>query len=211
MTEVVDGTKTRKLVLQAAFGALVGAAVTYLFFELGEGAVDLDDPVRVTAAASGIVYALIGLFVAVGALVPGAGAKFLNVEDADELVEERAKIGPGALGCLLMGLLLIVLALMPGGLSRDAAAGVSAVCFAGLAAIHFWMRGRVDEFNQSLSREASALAMHCSLVFLGGWAALAHLGYVEWIAPLGLLTAFAILELGAIFWVVGKRGLLVPR
>ena len=211
MTKVVDGTKTRKLVLQAAFGAVVGAAVTYLFFELGEGAVDLDDPVRVAAAASGIVYALIGLFVAVGALVPGAGAKFLNVEDADELVEERAKIGPAALGCFLMGMLLVALALTPGGLSRDVAVSVSTVCFAGLVALHFWTRGRVDEFNQSLSREASALAMHISLVFLGGWAALAHLGYVEWIAPLALLTAFAVLELGAIFWVVGKRGLLVPR
>jgi hypothetical protein len=31
------------------------------------------------------------------------------------------------------------------------------------------------------------------------------------IAPIGLLAGFALLELGSIFWVVGKRGLLVPR
>jgi hypothetical protein len=77
--------------------------------------------------------------------------------------------------------------------------------------VGWWVRGKIDEFNQRLGIEASAQAMHVSLLLFGGWAALAHVGYVQWITPLGLLAGFALLELGSIFWVVGKRGLLVPR
>ena len=216
MNQVMDGPKTRKLILQTLSGAVVGALVTYFFLKTASNAADFDEPSRLAAVAAGIIYVLMGAIVGIGAMLPGAGAKFLNVEDADEIVEERAKIGPGAIGCLLVGVLLIALALTPGGdhpgaLSRDAAAYVAAASFAALLVLSMWMRGRVDEFNRSLSMESSALAMHVSLLLFGGWAALAHLGYIEWIAPLGLLAGFALLQLAAIFWVVGRRGLLMPR
>ena len=118
--------------------------------------------------------------------------------------------------CLLAGILLIALSLTPGGdfagaFSRDVAAAIAAISFAGLLAVSFWMRGRTDEFSRALGTEASALAMHVCTLLIGGWAALAHLGYVGWIAPLGLLAAFSIAQLGAIFWVIGKRGMLAPR
>ena len=96
-------------------------------------------------------------------------------------------------------------------MSQDAAIGIAAACVAGLLGVGWWVRGRVDEFNRQLGVESSALAMHVSLLLFGGWAALAHAGYVQMIAPIGLLAGFALLELGSIFWVVGKRGLLVPR
>jgi len=216
MSQVMDGAKTRKLLLQGLSGAVAGALVTYFAFEYSDNVADLDDPSRLAAMAVGIVYALMGLFVAIGSLVPGAGAKFLNVEDAAEIVEERSKFAPGAAACGLMGILLIALALTPGGdlpgaLTRDAAAIVAAAAFAGLVVVSIWMHGRLDEFNRSLGMEASALAFELWLLLFGGWAALAHLGYVEWIQPLGLLAGFAILQLGATFWVIGRRGLLVPR
>src|SRR5688572_16403851 len=153
--------------------------------------------IRRAAAATGIIYTLMGLFVGVGALAPGAGAKFLNVEDADEILAERKSIGPGAVGCLLIGLLLMALALTPGGgqpgaLSPDAAIGIAAACVVGLLAVGWWVRGRVDEFNRQLGVESSALAMHVSLLLFGGWAALAHAGCVQMIAPIGLLAGFAL-------------------
>ena len=216
MNQVLDGAKTRKLVLQTLSGAVVGAVVTYFALEMGGGAADLEDSARLAAVAAGIVYALMGAFVGFGAIVPGAGAKFLNVEDADEIVEERGKFTPAAIACVLTGALLIALALTPGGdqpgaLTRDMAALVAVAAFASLVVLGLWMRGQIDEFNRSLSTESSALALHVSLLLFGGWAALAHLGYVEWIAPLGLLAAYAMIQLAATFWVVGRRGLLMPR
>lgn len=216
MNQVLRGPKTRKLLLQTISGAVVGAAVTFFFLEYVGSAADIHDPGRLTAIGAGIIYVLMGAFVGIGALAPGAGARFLNVEDAQEIVEERSKIGPGAMVCILVGVLLIALALTPGGdfpglLSPGPAALVAAACFAGVIALGFRMRRRVDEFNRALSIEATAVAMHICVVLFGGWAALAHLGYVSWIAPLGLLGGFALIELAAIFFIVGKRGMLMPR
>ncbi len=216
MTRVMERKTAQKLIMQTLTGAVFGAAGTFLFLKFGGKVADFDDPARLAAAATGIIYTLMGLFVGLGTLAPGAGAKFLNVEDADEILAERKSIGPGAVGCLLIGLLLIALALTPGGgqpgaLSQEAAIGIAVACVAGLLGVGWWVRGRVDEFNRQLGVESSALAMHVSLLLFGGWAALAHAGYVQMIAPIGLLAGFALLELGSIFWVVGKRGLLIPR
>ena len=206
MNQALDGAKTRKLLVQTFSGAVVGAAVSYFFFSFGKGVADFDDPSRLAAAGAGIIYVLMGLIVGLGTLMPGAGAKFLNVEDADEIVEERAKIGPGAFVCLLTGVLLIALSLtpsgeLPGAVSRDVAAWIAAGAFAVLIAVSLRLHSRMDELNQSLGREASALAMNVSVLIFGGWAALAHLGYVGWIEPLGLLAGFALVQLASIFWV----------
>ena len=216
MNQVVAGSKTRKLLLQTFSGAIVGAGVTFLFLQYAEASANIHDPGRLTAIAAGIIYILMGGFVGLGTLVPGAGAKFLNVQDAEEIVEERSKFGPGAIVCILVGVLLLALALtpdgeFPGALSVQAAGWVAAASFVALCVLGVWMRKGIDEFNRALSMEASALAMHISVFLFGGWAALAHLGHVEWIAPLGLLGGFALIELVAIFFIVGKRGMLTPR
>ena len=216
MTRVMQKKTTQKLIVQTLTGAAFGAAGTFLFLQYGGKVADFEDPSRLAAAAAGIIYVLMGLFVGIGALIPGAGAKFLNVEDTDEILAERKSIGPGAIGALLIGLMLMALALTPGGdkrgaLSPDTALAIAAACLAGLLAVGWWIRGKVDEFNRQMGVESSAMAMNASLLLFGGWAALAHVGYVQWITPLGLLAGFALLELGAIFWVVGKRGMLVPR
>ena len=216
MTRVMERKTAKKLIVQTLSGAAFGAAGTFLFLQYGGKVADFEDPSRLAAAATGIIYVLMGLFVGIGALVPGAGAKFLNVEDADEILAERKSIGPGAIGALLIGLLLMALALTPGGgqpgaLSPETALAIAAACLAGVLAVGWWVRGKVDEFNRQMGVESSAIAMNASLLLFGGWAALAHVGYVQWITPLGLLAGFALLELGAIFWVVGKRGMLTPR
>lgn len=216
MTRVMERKTAKKLIVQTLSGAAFGAAGTFLFLQYGGKVADFEDPSRLAAAATGIIYVLMGLFVGIGALAPGAGAKFLNVEDADEILAERKSIGPGAIGALLIGLLLMALALTPGGglpgaLSPDIALAIAAACLAGVLAVGWWVRGTVDEFNRQMGVESSAIAMNASLLLFGGWAALAHVGYVQWITPLGLLAGFALLELAAIFWVVGKRGMLTPR
>jgi hypothetical protein len=216
MNQVMDGSKTRKLIVQLLGGAVVGALVTFFFLRTGSRIADFDDPARLAAVAAGIIYLLMGGIVAIGAMLPGAGAKFLNVEDAAEIVEERGKLWPSALVCILAGVMLLALAMTPGGdlpgaLSRDAAAAVAAAAFAALVVASLWMRGRIDEFNRSLGTESAAMALYLSFLLFGGWGALSHLGYVEWVAPLGVLAGFALLQLLAMFWVIGRRGLLMPR
>ena len=216
MNQVMDGPKTRKLIVQLLGGAVVGALVTFFFLRSGSRIADFDDPARLAGVAAGIIYLLMGGIVAIGAMLPAAGAKFLNVEDAAEIVEERGKLWPSALVCILAGVMLLALAMTPGGdlpgaLSRDAAAAVAAAAFAALVVASLWMRGRIDEFNRSLGNESAAMALHLSFLLFGGWGALSHLGYVEWVAPLGVLAGFALLQLLAMFWVVGRRGLLMPR
>ena len=216
MNQVMGGAKVRKLIVQLVTGAVVGAAVTFFFLNSAEEVADFKDPARLSAVAAGIIYILMGGIVAIGAMAPGAGAKFLNVEDAAEIVEERGKLWPSALVCILAGVMLLALALTPGGdlpgvVSRDVAAYIAAASFAALIVVSLWMRGRIDEFNRSLGTESAAMALYLSFLLFGGWGALAHLGYVEWIAPLGALAGFALLQLAAMFWVVGRRGLLMPR
>ena len=53
--------------------------------------------------------------------------------------------------------------------------------------------------------------MQATLVIFGGWAALAHIGLVTWLGPLGLVSGIALLQLIALFWIGGKRGLMVPE
>ena len=216
MNQVMDGVKTRKLIVQLVSGAIVGALFTFFFLETADKVVDFQDPARLSAVAAGIIYILMGGIVAVGAIMPGAGAKFLNVEDAAEIVEERGKLWPSAIVCMLVGIMLLALALTPGGglpgaVSPGVAGYIAAASFAALIVVSLWMRGKIDEFSRSLGTESAAMALYLSTLLFGGWGALAHLGYVEWIAPLGVLAGFALLQLLAMFWVIGRRGLLMPR
>ncbi|QNP42948.1 hypothetical protein H9L15_13160 [Sphingomonas daechungensis] len=68
-----------------------------------------------------------------------------------------------------------------------------------------------DELTWQLTREASAYGFYATLVLFGGWAALAHLGYVPWISPLAFVSLLIILQLLTAFIAVGRRGMLMPR
>jgi hypothetical protein len=216
MNSAVENSQIKKLLARMLGGLLVGGAVTGLAIFLLKPVVDLDDPSRMVAVVAGLIYALMGLIVGLGSLAPGLGANFLNVENAEEIVEERHSFGPSAIVCLLIGVFFFALALGPtansaGFLSSEAAATIAGVSFFVLTAISIWMARRMDELNRALGVESSALAMNVSILLFGGWAALAQLGYVDWIAPLVLLSGLALVQLATIFWVVGKRGMLMPR
>ena len=223
MTQPVPAAATaarptwRKPAIQMILGALTGAAVTYaLLTAVGRSGFDLDDPARVVALAAGIVFALMGLFVALGVVAPGPGAHLLNVEDADELREQRRPLWRGSIIMLLVGTVMLALALAAvegssGIIGRDAAGYLVAACIAGIAILSYAGRNDQDELMRAVAREASALAMHLTLILFGLWAALAHLGRLAWIEPLGLLAGLLVIELGAIMWVSARKGLLRPR
>ena len=211
MNAAVQNKKLRTGIARMFAGALVGGIATFLFLEfVGERFMDLDDgPVMLTVMA-GLIYALIGLSVAFGVIAPRAGARFLNVEDAEELREEGPKLKIGAAASVLMGAFLLVLGLSSSGsLGREPALILLTLCLAGAIVLTLIGRNRTDELTRQISFEASALTLQLALLATAAWAALAQLDYVEWISPLGLLSGLALLQLLAVFVVSARKGLLL--
>jgi len=66
-----------------------------------------------------------------------------------------------------------------------------------------------DQLARALSRETGSIAFHLILAAGGGWAMLAHLGFVPAPAALDWLTMFVLLMFVAAFIAAGRRNLLV--
>lgn len=212
MSATMDARKMRIMIWRMLAGAVVGAVGSLLFFKfIGEPNMNLKDPSVLAAAACGIVYLLIGLMVAFGVAAPKTGAHFLNVEDADELREDRHKIGTSSVACILIGILVLVLAMAGGGIGSQVALVIAAACLVGIVAVTVAGAKRYDELTRQLGLEASAYGFYATLVLLGGWAALAHLGFVAWISPLAFVALLITLQLLTAFVAVGRRGMLMPR
>ncbi len=215
MTGTVARPNWKKLIIQTLSGAFVGAASTSAVL-LAWDDLGSSDPAQLLAVVTGLIYALMGLVVGVGAFAPSAGVHFLNCEDAEELLDQRVILGLSSAACIVIGLLFFVLALVPAGgasslFGRDVAAALAAACLIALIILTRLTSRRADELTRLLSLEASTLAMQVSFLMLGGWAALAHLGFAEWGSPLALVSAMACIMLLAVFWVTAKRGLMIPR
>ena len=210
MSAMVERNKLRVMLWRMLGGAIVGAAGTGLFIAfVGEPHMKLDDPGVLLAVVSGLSYVLIGLIVALGLASPTAGAKFLNVEDAEEIREESPKLWMSVVCCVLIGILLLALPMAGELISNQAALFIVTACLLGITVTGVISAKRYDELTRQLSIEASAWAFYATLVFGGGWAALAHLGYAAWFSPLAFLAALPLLLLVTIFVVAGKRGMLM--
>jgi len=210
MNTTAESDKLRTMLWRMLGGAVVGAAGTGVFLVfVGEPNMDLKDPGIMLAIVSGLSYVLIGLIVGVGLASPKAGAKFLNVEDAEEIREETPKLWMSAICCVLIGTFLLALAMAGGLLGNEAALAIAGACLIGMLVIGAMSAKRCDELTRQLSLEASAWSFYAMLLFAGGWAALAHLGYVAWISPLAFASALPLLLLVAIFVIAGKRGMLM--
>ena len=216
-TAAPAASKTRKLLTQVIFGAIAGGAVTFLTLNAIEGSgFDLDDPSRVLALLVGLVFAIMGLFVGLGAAMPGPGSRLLNVEDEGELRELRRPLWRSAAVVLLMGAMMLVLALAgasdwPGLISPKAALVAVAGCILGTALLSYFGRNDNDELMRSIAREGAAWGMYACLAIFTVWGSLAHLGYAPWITPLGMVSALLAIMLLAIFAACGVRGVLLPR
>lgn len=205
---------TKVQLMRMMAGMLFGAVAAALFLTFAGKHLELGDGGTMLAVVAGLSYGLMGLGVLVGAVAPRTGARFLNVEDEDEIREQRRSLAPSAAACILIGLFLLLLAVSPGleaALGREALALIAGGILAGTVLTTLATNKRTDELTRQISLEASALALHVALVVLGGWAALAQLGFVEWMTPLALIAGLALLELFAIFAISAKRGLMRPR
>lgn len=204
----------RKLLIPALIGAAAGAGASagmmYFIDSSAVGGLDLSATI---AALVGAIYVVIGAGITFGTANPQLGARFLNVEDADELREQKKMLGLSGIAMLLWGGALVALALAaPGGPVPSGAA--LAIGLGGLVigtAMSVLIYRECDELMTAVNLEAGALSSGLLFVVVGGWAVCAHLGYAAAPAPLDLLTLFYVLLLLASFIAVGRRGMLAIR
>jgi len=214
MTNDTPAPNWRKFASSALVGAAVGAGGMIGLVTLHErGTFGELDASGMIACITGLVFVLIGAQVVLGIAWPGLGRKFLNVEDAEELLEQRRVLGYAAAAMLAWGAILIVVALGgPGGTVAPAAALTVALCLvAGCVLLSVLMWRHMDELMRDMSRQCGNLSFYLLLAVGGLWATLAQLGYAAAPAPLDWLTMFTALTLLASFVAVGLRGMLVPR
>lgn len=204
--------KWRKLGASLLIGALVGFAGASLLGEsIRAGALGTLGVSQVAALGVAMVYLLMGLVVALGAAAPRVGSAFLNVEDADELREERASILPSGISCSAMAAGLAALALSgPEGLISPAVAlGVFGLTLLVATWLSLGVVRRADELMRQVMRDGAAASFNLTFAVLGGWAALAHLGFTGGLAMLDVVSLFYALMLVGNFWVIGRRGMLM--
>jgi cytochrome bd-type quinol oxidase subunit 2 len=214
MTAATKKSVIVKQGLRMLAGAVCGAVGVIAFMEAGgKASLDSDDPGVIVAIITGLSYALMGLAVGLGALAPRQGAVFLNVEDEEEIREQRQSLLPSAASCILIGVFLLILALAPvgGGGELTLWAAAAAACLVAMVAIALSMRKRTDELMRQISLESSALTLYVALTVLSVWGMLAHLGLAPWLTPLTLIAGLAALQLVLIFWVVQRKGLMAVR
>lgn len=206
--------KTRKTIFALLIGGVAGflgaLGISALIDSGALGALGLSREIALLIA---MVYLITGVAVGFGLVNPKLGSKFLNVEDADELREQRVMLGYSTVGIIALGGALAIAALaaptgpVPAGIALAAIIVLFAVCW---FATKRQMR-HMDELMQSVSLATGSMAFYLMLLIGGGWALLAHLGYVGGPEALDWLSMFAALLLLAAFIVCGKRGMLTMR
>lgn len=216
MSATWSKTDVRRLAGQVAFGFLFGMAATAFVLGLGRAYLPMSNPAAMFASLTGLIYLLMGLLVGVGAAAPKAGARFLNVEDADELNEQRSMLIYGGAACILFGLFFLLLALSAEGPARELLTKeVAAIAAVTCAIVGVWTgiksTARSDELMRQVSLEGSVLALHMLTGIFAGWAVLAHVGIAAWAGPLVFVSSAALIELVAVFWVGARKGMLKPR
>lgn len=207
-------TKHKKLITSLAIGGIAGFIASLALMRtiqtgfLGDLGVS-----RSFAALAGVMYILCGGFVGLGVLLPKVGAKFLNVEDADELKEQSPMLRNSVFGIAAFGLCLILLALAApiGPLSAPLVGGSILVLMVAASVSSLSTLKAMDELSASLSRETAVASFYTLFLIGGGWSVLAHLEYAPALGALDWLTMFAASMLFGAFWASGRRGLLMPR
>lgn len=218
MSKAMTGEKVsqfRASALKMLVGAAVGGGVSAAALALaGAGLLDAMGPSRVALAGVGLVYLLMGGFVAFGLAAPQAGAKLLNVGDADELRDDRAGMARSVAVMGVTGALLLLLALArspgfaAGPVSAEVAMGALLLStVAGIFASWRW-RNAFDELNWQLGLEGCLWAFCISWVVLSLWAAADFLGFGATLTPIDVVTTLSAMMLLGSFVAIGKRGMM---
>jgi MFS family permease len=161
-----------------------------------------------------LIMAVTAVLVLAGLIKPSVGSRFLNVEDAEELIEQRALLVASGLGIVAMAAILVLLAFADS-VGGPLPAAVVALACALLAVVLVVAARRQHGLSDELMRETSRDAGNHAFTVMAGlggiWAIAAHLGYLSAPQPLDWLTVAAVATLAGAIVAAGKRGLLKQR
>ncbi len=202
----------KKLALPLTVGGVSGFLASLAFLRLSDlGPGPSLGVSREIGGLVGVLYVLIGLIVLFGVLRPDAGARLLNVEDAEELREQRRQLTYSAFASMAFGSALALLATSGAGLWIGASTGtlLAAVLVATACALSVAMTRHADELQRTLSKDATGSAFNLLFFVGGGWALLAHSRLLAAPEPIDWLTMFAAALLLGALWQVARRGMLL--
>lgn len=206
-----NSRKLRKLFVQLVSGALVGGVVGYFgMSQLDPKAMQVD---QILTSGVGIIYLLTGGIVGLGLLSPKLGSKFLNVEDAEEISEQRRVLSGSTISMVALGLALIALANAGPDRAISPTMGFLAIVVALFVSVVVSFRDwkYYDEMMRALSRDAGNIAFCLvgSVILL--WGAAASIGMAVTPTPLMLVSLVSGGLLLAAFVAAGRAGLMMPR
>ena len=203
--------KMRKLIVQLASGGLVGGLFGYFGMEQLDSANMAPD--QIVTSGIGIIYLLTGLIVGFGLLSPNLGSKILNVEDADEIREQRRVLTGSTISMTAIGVALVLMANTHSGGLVTPATGFAAICIslflATIITIRDWKY--YDELMRQLSRDCGNLAFGITGTIVVLWSAAAAAGWVVPFSSLALIALFFGNLLLAAFVATARAGLMMPR
>lgn len=210
-----NGRKWKKAMLSGLAGAVFGAGTVALMMWLaGDGLLEAMGPSRVILAGVGLIYLLVTMMIGFGLAAPRAGAKLLNVDDAEELVDDRPKLLGSALYMGLAGLTLILISLAqaPGFANGPIVPGIAVAALAILliaSILSFrWLRV-YDEFDRQLGIEGGSWAFLIACAILLPWGMLDALGWAVPLSSIDVISVLAASLIGGSFAAVGARGMMV--
>lgn len=211
----------KKVAGQALIGFAAGAGGMFAALSVLEGGDGVDWPASaIILLGVGFVYVLMGAFVGIGTLAPRlVGQRLLNVADAEEILEERSSMGASAVGCIVLGAALMLLAYAAGSDAAGTTPTVSvAMAFWIMLAVlvlftilSTWMWRDFDELWRQLTLEISGITGNLLMLVAAVWGGGAAAGLVPAPHPLDLVSlAFGVMLL-ACFVAAARRGMMTPR
>ncbi|HEY6815637.1 MAG TPA: hypothetical protein VI168_08875 [Croceibacterium sp.] len=162
------------------------------------------------AVSAGLVLVFFASCLGLVQAVARSGWTLLEPEQI-ELLRERARLNVlSATAIAALGLALIVLSLAgPESVLPPAAALAGALVLLAAATVPSVAAWRLmDELDRTLTYETGNLSFYLVLLLGGGWATLAHLGFIPAAAPLDWLTMLAVISFPATYIAAGRRRLL---
>lgn len=162
------------------------------------------------AAGVGVALLFFAALLSVSVATARRGWTLLDVEQLETLRERSRLLFLSAIMMAAMGLMLILLSLAgPGSVLPPAGALTGLLVLTAVTTALTIAAWRVmDELDRTLSYETGNMAFYLMMLLGGGWATLAHLGFVAAAAPLDWLTMFTVISFVASFIVAGRRNLL---
>ena len=171
MSEKAQRSWWQRLGKPLVIGGVAGFVGAYGLLTMLDGSlVGGLEPSREIALMVALIYLLTGAGVLVGVIRPSLGGQFLDVEDADELREQRAMIGYSGAGMMALAGALAVAALAgSGGPIPSLIAVLAFTTLIGLACVTTAYQVRhMDELMLDVSRRSTGAAFYLLFIIGGG-------------------------------------------